>query len=87
MADINKLLIKAKSVYGTERLINAFVNQTEAGKWRADGRLWNGMTGSVVRSVVSEHDTKSEAIKALFELAEEYPNSKDVMIFVDDVKE
>ena len=86
MADINKLLIKAKRLCGAERLINAFVSQTEAGKWLADGRLWNGIKRDGVRIVISEHENKEGAIKALFELAEKYPNCEEVIIFVEDVE-
>lgn len=85
---VDKLIIKAKRQRGVDRLINAFVHpaESEPGKWIADGRIWNGKPGSGIVQEVRTCVSKDEAMQAINELAEKYPNHKDIVIFIDDVK-
>lgn len=89
MKTIDRLIIKAKKKCGIDRLINAFIYPSEEslGKWIADGRIWDGIPRSGTLTVTCSCDSVDDAIHALSELSEKYPNNKDVPIFIDTLKE
>lgn len=86
MKTLDRLLIKAKKHHGTDRLSLAFI-RPDGDMWLADGRIWNGKKGSGEKSITSKHNTIDEAVQAINELAERYPNHKDIVIIVDDLQE
>lgn len=97
MKTIDRLIIKAKRKNGIERLSNGierlsngviFPSEAEPGKWLARGDLWNGISGSGIRSIYcGEYDSIDEAAEAINKLGEQYPNNKDVVILIEDVME
>lgn len=90
MKALDRLIIKAKNKCGYERLSDGFISpsETEPGKWVARGDLWNGIPGSGVRSIIcGEYDSIDEAVEAICKLGEQYPNNKDVVIFIEDITE
>lgn len=89
MKTIDRLLIKAKKKCGANGLVVAFVHpsDTEPGKWIARGVIWDGVPGSGVTHAVCTCVSIEEALKALNELSEKYPNNKDIPIFIEDLEE
>ena len=90
MKKVDRLIIKAKKKCGYERLAVAFIytSEEEPGKWVARGDIWNGKKGSgITQAICSTCESVDDAMKALEELAEKYPNDKDLRIFIDDLKE
>ena len=90
MKKVDRLIIKAKKKCGYERLVVAFIypSEEEPGKWVARGDIWNGKKGSgITQAICSTCESVDDAMKALEELAEKYPNDKDLRIFIDDLKE
>lgn len=86
MKALDGLIIKAKKKCGVDRLEVGFISPSEKhqGKWVARGDIWNGVPGNGVRSIMyGEYDSVEEAEKALNELAEQYPNNKDVFYLPD----
>lgn len=90
MKALDRLIIKAKKKCGVDRLEVGFISpsETEPGKWVARGDLWNGIPGGGVRSIIcGEYDSIEKAEAALQKLSNEYPNNKDVVIFIEDITE
>lgn len=62
--------------------------KSKRGNGLQGGDIWNGVPGNGVRSIMyGEYDSVEEAEKALNELAEQYPNNKDVFIFIENILE
>lgn len=90
MKTLDRLIIKAKNKCGYERLSNGFISPSETipGKWLARGDLWNGIPSGGIRSIIcGEYDSIDEAAEAICKLGEQYPNNKDVPIFIDAIME
>ena len=89
MKTIDRLIIKAKKKCGVDRLTIAFIypSETEPGKWIARGDIWDGIPGSHMTSAICTCDSGDDALEALEERAEKYPNDKDLRIFIDDLVE
>lgn len=89
MKTIDKLIIKAKKKHGVGRLVNAFIypSEVEPEKWIADGRIWNGKPGSGIVQEACTCVSKDEALKALEELAEQYPNNENICVFINDLED
>lgn len=87
MKAIDRLIIKAKKKRAIDRLVNAFIypSESEPGKWVADGRIWNGKPGSGTEQIITICASMNEAKNTLHELGEQYPNHKDVRIFINDL--
>lgn len=87
MKMIDRLIIKAKKKCGVEQLIIAFIEPSddEQEKWIAKGHIHNGVPGTKMKEITFTCTSIEEALKALDELAEQYPNSKDVRIFINDL--
>lgn len=89
MKHIDRLVIKArKQAYATaERIITAFVYR-DNGHWVAQGNLWCGVPGKGFRTATCECLTMDEAIEAVHELADQFPNKhQDIQIIIDDLDE
>lgn len=86
MTQVDRLLIKAKSIAGLggQRLDMAMVTEKN-GRWEAECHLWDGEQGHTQTVVCSVHDTEDEAIDYVHEQARKYPNSRDLIILVDDI--
>ena len=90
MKALDRLIIRAKKKCGVDRLEVGFISPSEKhqGKWVARGDIWNGVPGNGVKSIMyGEYDSVEEAEKALNELAEQYPNNKNVFIFIENILE
>ena len=93
MNHIDRLIIKAKNVYGVVELRFSFgmVCPADGGKWEAFGQLWNyipnGKPGSRCLTEKYICDSMDDAIAALQQLSEKYPNCKDVVIIIDNMIE
>ena len=75
-----------QDVYKRQAFI--YPSEEEPGKWVARGDIWNGKKGSgITQAICSTCESVDDAMKALEELAEKYPNDKDLRIFIDDLKE
>ena len=68
---------------GTQ-LMHAFVER-EGDGWVAEAYLLDSVKGHVPTVERSTHTTQEAAIEHLHVLGEQYPNSKDVTIIVDDM--
>lgn len=85
MKQIDRIMIKAKKLSGNQgELCVALVVPSEKG-WSAIGHIWNGKEPSAPRIETSLHDTMDEAVQAIYKLAEQYPNSQDITLIIDDV--
>lgn len=89
MRKIDRLIIKAKQKFGFDRLTGAFIypSEDEPGKWVARADIWNGILGSGIKSEFRTCASVDDAMQALEEVAERYPNDRDITVFIDDLKE
>ncbi|MDO4338062.1 MAG: hypothetical protein Q4C91_08250 [Eubacteriales bacterium] len=89
MKHLDRLIIKAKKVCGTTELKFSLgmVYPVDGGKWEAYGQLWNyiprNKQGSKLTFAKCICDSVEDAVEALQELSEKYPNDKDVTIIID----
>ncbi|MBO4998175.1 MAG: hypothetical protein J6D02_09280 [Lachnospira sp.] len=89
MKTIDKLIIKARNKYDAELKI-AFIypSESEPGKWVARGDIWNDIPGSGVTHAICDGCVSvDDAMQALDELKEKYPNCNDISIIIDDLIE
>ncbi len=97
MKRIDKLLLKAKKVYGANSKHVSFGmiepifkegNTSEVKLWEATTVLWDGLEGSCTKDdyIKSYHDTKEAAESAIMSMAKERNtgNEKDVTILLVD---
>ena len=83
-----KLTLSADYNGGDVYFVTIYPSEEEPGKWVARGDIWNGKKGSgITQAICSTCESVDDAMKALEELAEKYPNDKDLRIFIDDLKE
>lgn len=89
MRKIDRLIIKAKHKFGFDGLTDAFIypSEEESGQWVARADIWNRILGSGVRSEFYTCASIDDALQALEEVAERYPNDRDITIFIDDLRE
>lgn len=90
MKKVDRLIIKAKKKCGCEQLSLAFIcpSEKELGKWIANGDIWNGKKyGGITRITCDGCLSIEDAINALEEMSKKYPNRKDLVIIIDDLKE
>lgn len=93
MKHLDRLIIKAKKVCGTTelRFSLGMVYPVDDGKWEACGQLWNyiprNKPGSELTVAKCICDSVEDAVEALNELGEKYPNDRDVTIIIDDIPE
>ncbi len=85
MKHIDRLIIKAKNTVKLydERLVNSFI-EFDGNKYIVDCRVWNGKKGSGTRSIINKCDTLEDAEIIINDIADKYPNDKDIIIFIDD---
>lgn len=92
MRNIDRLIIKAKKKYGTTelRLSLGLVSPVDGGKWEARGKLWNyipyNKPGHKLEIATCICDSIEDALEALDQLSEEYPNDRDVRIIIDSLE-
>ena len=88
MRKIDRLYLKAvkAKAFNSKSLCLAFVSKTEEGCFEAKGVLWDGKPQSMQDDdlIISLHETHDEAIEAIYKLAEQYPNKKEVRIIIND---
>lgn len=85
MQRIDKLLIKAqRAAKGGLELILAMV-VPDGNSWAAVVHLWDGKNGHSPTIQQSTWPTMDAAVEHIHELANEYPNSRDVPIIIDDL--
>ena len=77
---------RLERVAPAERLINAFL-ELKDGKYKLDCRLWNGVYGSGIQSIITVHDSFEEAKQAFEQMQTQYPSNENVILFVDDLDE
>jgi hypothetical protein len=83
---IDKLMILAKKKFGNDgKEISVCFVEPVGGHWVAKADIWDGRPGGDIQRKESVHGTVNEAIEALHDLAEEYPNSQDITIIVNDI--
>lgn len=89
MKTIDRLIIKAKKKCGQNRLIMGFISpsETDPNKWIARGDIWGDADGKGAASESRVCDSLDEAEAFMSELAQKYPNNKDVRIFIEDFEE
>jgi hypothetical protein len=93
MKHIDRLIIKAKKTCGiTElRFSLGMVYPIDGDKWVARGQLWNyipcGKPGHRLEIATCTCNSVEDAIEALEQLSEEYPNKEDVPILTMDYGE
>lgn len=85
MKKIDRLLLQANNTYkkNTSGLYMAFVTKHEDKSWRAQVQLWNKANNKTY-VLNSFHDTIREAIETINQLAAQYQNNEDILIFVED---
>lgn len=94
MKTIDKLIIKAKKQCEMGlKLSCGMISpcEEEPGKWVARGELWNyipyNKQGHRLEFATCICDSVDDALDALNELSEQYPNKNDITIIVDDLVE
>ena len=89
MRKIDRLIIKARNKFGYDRLTGAFIypSEEEPEQWVARADIWNGIIGSGIKSEFRTCPSIDDALQALEEIADKYPNDRDITIFIDDLKE
>lgn len=86
MRKIDRLILKAKSKCGTEKLVCAFIYPGDKyGEIIARADIWNGNNGSGLRSEFCTCSSIEMALQELERIAEKYPNDEDVQIMIDDL--
>lgn len=89
MKALDRLIIKAKKTELKFSFGMVYPSWKQPGKWEARGDLWNyiphGKPGYKGDCVCYTCDSVEEAVAALQELSEKYPNDKDVPIIIDDL--
>ncbi len=83
MKRIDRLLIEAKTMISNRKLVCAMVDRLNAA-WIATAHFADKAKGRGVIMESSTHGTLDAAIDHLHKLGEQYPNSRDVPIIVDD---
>ncbi|EOS39738.1 hypothetical protein D3Z53_26670 [Lachnospiraceae bacterium] len=92
MLNIDRLIIKAKKKCGTTalRLSLGFVSPVDGGRWEAHGQLWNyipyNKAGHKLEIATCICDSIEDALEALDQLSEEYPNDRNVRIIIDSLE-
>lgn len=88
MQRVDKLMILAKKKYGNDgKEVGVCFVDLIGGQWMAKADIWDGRSGGGIQRIESCHKTEGEAIQALYDLSEKYPNSQDVTIIVNDIPE
>jgi hypothetical protein len=68
-----------------------YQSNDEPDKWIARGSLWNGVPygkpGNNYVYAICTCNSVDNAISALYELSEQYPNKKEVPIIIDNLEE
>ena len=87
MNHIDRLLIKAKKIsgYNGKQLVLAMVVRC-GDSWKATARLWNRVQGYSETVDTGLYATLDAAEEYIHALAQEYPNSYDVAIIIDDLE-
>lgn len=85
MRKIDRLILKAKSKCGTEKLVCAFIYPGDIYGIIVRADIWNGINGSGLRSEFCTCSTVNMALQELDRMAEKYPNDEDVQIIIDDL--
>lgn len=90
MEHIDRLLIKAKQSCSTVagEFMQGFVSFDDARSvFVADARIWVKKGNPSVTRILSEHSTQTVAIEAVQDIAERYPNRRDIVVIIDDIQE
>lgn len=77
MRDINRLIIKAKNMSGSNKEKLEYVMLGYECPNHVTCMVWNGKPGQG-RYIESDHETREDAIEAIKQVAKEYPNCKNV---------
>lgn len=86
MKQVDRLLIEAKKLagYSGPELTLALVERF-GDSWTAAAHLWDRLPGHSPAIKKSAHTTQDAAVEYIHRMAKQYPNSRDVVIIVDDV--
>lgn len=86
MKQIDRLLIEAKRIagYTGQELTLAMVERC-GDSWAAMAHLWSRVSGHSPTVETTTHSTLDAAVEHVHALAEKYPNSRDVVIIIDDI--
>lgn len=86
MKQVDRLLIEAKKIAGyTGRQLTLAMIERDGTSWTAKAHLQDRVPGHLATVEATTHATQDAAVEYIHTLAEQYPNSRDVAIIVDDV--
>lgn len=88
MKQIDRLLIEAKKAagYRGKELTIAMIERKDD-SWTATAHLWDRVHGHSPTVEISTHATDEAAMEYINALAEKYPNSRNVTVIIDDIRE
>lgn len=83
MNRIDRLLIQARAVTRTE-MLPSFICQ-DGDSWTAETYFRNSVHGHSPTVKTATYATQAAAVEHIRTLADEYPNSRDVVVIIDDM--
>jgi hypothetical protein len=83
MKQIDRLILKARQSIGVE--VTLAMVERDGDSWAATVHLWDRVQRHPPTTESSTHATLDAALEHIHELAQQYPNSQDVPIIVDDI--
>ena len=85
MNRIDRLIIQARAAaHGNMELLPSFVRRN-GNSWTAEVYIGDGIQGHSPTVKTATYATEAAAVEYIRALAGEYPNSRDVVIIVDDI--
>ena len=86
MKHIDLLLIEAKKTAGyIEKELTLAMIWQDGHLWTSTVHLWDRVQGHRPTVETTTHATEAAAVEYINALAEKYPNSRDVVVIVDDI--
>ena len=85
MKRIDKLIIQAKRIAHPGLELVVAILERDGHSWTAHAHLSDGTGKTPPRIKRATYDTLEPAVEYIRTLADEYPNSRDVVVIIDDV--
>lgn len=87
MKHIDRLLIEAKKISGyTGQQLTLAMVALCGDSWTATAHLWDRVHGHPPTIERTTHATEDAAVEYINALSEKYPNSRDVVVIIDDIQ-
>lgn len=85
MKRLDRLIIEAKERLGSEQLSLAILHADYNNEIYMSNCYIDGGEPANCRTIVNEHSSEVEAIDYIHQLSEEFPNSTDITIIINDL--